>query len=156
MDYLKIRGSIGAAGNAGAISAITKYDQLDPFRFLGQTAVVQSTTPGNLDVHWEQTFTWDAGLEARFWHERINFTADVYKRRTKDLIYLVNLPASTGFASVLNNIGIMENKGFEFSISANVIKNRNINWIIEANWSTNQNKLVKANVPTAALSYGRA
>jgi TonB-linked SusC/RagA family outer membrane protein len=152
MDYLKIRGSIGAAGNAGAISAITKYDQLEPYRFLGETAVVPSTTPGNPNVHWEQTFTWDAGLEARFWKERISLTADVYHRRTKDLIYSENLAASTGYVSVLNNIGIMENRGVEFSLSANIIKNRDLNWVVDVNWSTNKNKLIKANVPTAALS----
>ncbi|WP_166437118.1 SusC/RagA family TonB-linked outer membrane protein [Niastella caeni] len=151
LNYLKLRGSVGAAGNAGAINAVTKFDEMNSLVFLGGTAMTASDRPGNPDIKWEQTFSWDAGLETRLWKERISFTADVYKRKTKDLIYLIPLVASTGYTDVLQNIGEIENHGVELSLSVNVIKNRNWSWIIDANWSTNQNKLVKANVPVASL-----
>lgn len=149
MNYFKIRGSIGAAGNAGAINTLTRFDKLQSYTYLGGAAVTPSGVPSNPDVQWEQTFTWDAGLESRFWNERIAITADIYKKITSDLIYSINLPQNTGFASILANVGKMENKGIELSLSAKIIKSASFVWSLNANWSTNQNKLVKANVPLA-------
>jgi TonB-linked SusC/RagA family outer membrane protein len=149
MNYFKIRGSIGAAGNAGAINTLTRFDKLQNYTYLGGAAVTPSGLPSNPDVQWEQTFTWDAGIESRFWNERIAITADVYNRTTSDLIYSINLPQNTGFGSILANVGKMANKGIELSLSARIIKSANFLWSLNANWSTNQNKLIKANVPLA-------
>lgn len=153
IDYIKLRGSIGSAGNSFAIDRFTRYDVLYSNIYLTKVAATP-TSPGNLDIKWEQTFTWDAGLEAKFWNSRISLTADIYQRKTSDLIYSTNLPYTTGWMSISDNIGDMKNKGLEFSLSVDVIKNRNFGWNINANWSTNKNILVKANVPLAAISGG--
>lgn len=146
LDYLKVRGSIGAAGNAGAIDRFTPFDPIDASRYIGSVSVwPNSLQAGNADVKWESTFSWDAGLELRLFKERINATVDIYKRTTKDLIYSLPLPWSTGTQTILGNIGTMENKGIEVSISGDIIHSRYFKWHLNANWSTNQNKLVKAN-----------
>ena len=155
IDYLKIRGSIGVAGNSAAITALTRYDQLNLSSYSGNTAVYPADQPGNPDIKWEQTFTWDAGLEARFFKERIGVTADFYKRNTTDLIYTINLPGQSGYGSVLGNIGDMENKGIELSITADILRLKEFKWTLSMNWSTNQNKLIKANVPLAASIAGQ-
>ncbi|GAA0552320.1 TonB-dependent receptor [Chitinophaga japonensis] len=150
LSYLKIRGSIGAAGNSAAIDRLTRYDILEISTFQGNVAVYPGTSPGNPDVRWEETFTWDAGLEARFLQDRIIVAADIYKRNTSDLISRINLPQSSGYYSVLSNIGNIENSGVELSLSADIIRNGTFRWNVSANWSANQNKLTKANVPSAA------
>ncbi|WP_207514017.1 TonB-dependent receptor [Longitalea luteola] len=151
VNYLKLRGSLGAAGNASAINAFTRYDQLEYISYLGGIAVYPVSIPGNPDVKWERTFTWDAGIEARLLHERIAIGADIYSRITKDVLYQINLPQNSGYVNVLANIGEIENKGIELSLSADIIRNRNVRWNLNLNWSTNQNRLVKANVPLASL-----
>jgi TonB-linked SusC/RagA family outer membrane protein len=150
LNYLKIRGSIGKAGNAAAINRFTRFDQLQNSTFLGGTAVYPTTVPGSPDVHWESTFSWDAGLDVRLFNERLTFTLDLYKKNTSDLIYAVQLPYNSGYFQVLSNIGEMENKGAELSLSADIIRSRKLRWNISGNWSTNQNKLVKSNVEDAA------
>lgn len=151
LEYLKLRGSFGAAGNAGAINALTRYDRLVPYQFMGETGLVPDGNPANPDVRWEQTFTWDAGLEARIWKDRISFTIDIYKRKTKDLLYQTDLQSSTGYQSILRNIGKIQNRGVETSVAVTIIQNQRLSWSIEGSWSANQNKLVKANVNTASL-----
>ncbi|OQP58195.1 hypothetical protein A3860_07675 [Niastella vici] len=153
MNYFKIRGSIGAAGSSASIDRITRYDPLVVASYLGNTAIYPNpaVSPGNPDIRWEQTFTWDAGVEARFLRDRIVITADVYKRKTSDLVYQTNLAFVTGFSSYLSNIGDMENKGVELSLSTVIIRTKDFRWNLAANWSTNKNKLVKANVPLASV-----
>jgi hypothetical protein len=155
LDYLKFRGSVGAAGNAGAINAFTRYDILNLSNYLGNTAVYPTSTPANPDVQWEETFTLDAGAEVRFFKDRVRATADIYKRKTSNMVYTTNLASVTGYSTVLDNIGNMENRGVELSISIDVIRNNNLKWSVIANWSTNKNKLVKANLPEAATLSGQ-
>ncbi|WP_083781065.1 SusC/RagA family TonB-linked outer membrane protein [Chitinophaga pinensis] len=153
LNYLKIRGSIGAAGNAGAINRFTPYDQSSIAKYQNATAVYTST-PGNPDVKWENTLSWDAGVEGSIIKNRVSFTADIYQRNTSNLIYTINLPLSSGFSSMLGNLGKMRNRGVEISLSTDVIKTKQFTWNINANWSTNRNTLVKADVPLAATVVG--
>jgi TonB-linked SusC/RagA family outer membrane protein len=153
LNYLKLRGSMGAAGNSGAVDNFTRFDLLYRAKYLGSPVVAPQAT-GNPIIRWEQTFTWDAGLEVRFLQERVSITADIYKRKTRDLIYSTMLPSLSGFSSVLANIGNIENKGVELSLNVGIIRQKAFNWNINANWSSNQNILIKANVPLATISGG--
>ncbi len=154
LNYMKIRSSIGAAGNAAAINALSRYDQLYYSTFLGQPAVYSDIKPGNPDIQWEQTFTWDLGIETRFFNDRLNITADIYKRNTSNLLYEIDLPQSSGYYRILDNIGKIENKGFELSLSALLIQSKSFRWHLNANWSTNKNTLIKADVPVESFSTG--
>ncbi len=146
LDYLKFRGSLGVAGNSFVIDRYTRYDLLQVSRYLGNLAVYNGRL-GNPNIRWEKTFNWDVGVEARFWKQRISFTADIYKRKTSDVIFDINLPYTSGFTRVKDNIGDIENRGIELSLSIDIIKNRDFRWNLNANWSTNKNILVKANIP---------
>ncbi|HMI01784.1 MAG TPA: SusC/RagA family TonB-linked outer membrane protein [Pedobacter sp.] len=152
ISFLKIRGSIGIAGNSGAISSSTKYEILTPYTYRDQTAVFGSNTPGNPNIKWESTFSWNAGFEAFFFKQRVSLVADLYKKKTSDLVYSIQLPYSTGYTTVSDNIGDIQNTGIELSINADIIRNKNFRWNLSANWSTNKNILVKANVPLTAVT----
>lgn len=146
LDFLKIRGSIGAAGNAGAIDRFTPYDLLNAGRYIENVAVWQNgSQAGNADVKWESTFSWDVGLEFRLFKDRVSVNADMYKRTTKDLIYSLPIAWSSGNTTIMGNVGTMQNRGIEVSMSSDVIKGRYFKWRLVANWSTNRNELVKAN-----------
>lgn len=154
LDYFKIRASIGSAGNSGNVGRYTKFDRLNlPVNYLNtSTIAVIPSSPANPLIKPEQTFTWDAGVEVKLWNERISITADVYRRKTSDLIFQINIPYLSGYRNVMTNIGDMVNKGTEISISLDLVKLKDFKWNLNANWSTNQNKLVKANLPLNTVS----
>ncbi len=154
LNFLKLRGSLGASGNSGPVGDLLKYNQLIAKRFQQMNALTNYSSPGNPVIQWEETFTWDAGLEARLLRERLLLTADVYNKRTSDLIYTINLPSYTGYTSTTANVGDIKNSGIELSLTATVLQEKQFSWRISANWSTNRNVLLKANVPLAGTASG--
>ena len=153
LNYLKLRGSMGPAGNSAAIADILRFDPLTITNYLNGVAVTPGPgNPGNPGIQWEQTFTWDAGLELRMLKERIAITADIYNRKTKNLIaYNINLPLATGFSKFTSNVGDVKNHGIELSVSAKIIRLKNFQWNLTGNWSQNQNTLVKSFFPQLSV-----
>ncbi|MEJ2880298.1 SusC/RagA family TonB-linked outer membrane protein [Pedobacter sp. GR22-6] len=146
INYLKLRGSMGSAGNSSAISNTTRYDILFSSNYNGQPALLP-TLPSNPDVRWEKTFSWDAGLELRLLKERINITADFYTKKTSNLISTVNLPMGTGFTSIQANIGDIKNRGVELSVSGDLLRLQPFRWNLNTNWSKNKNTLTSSFFP---------
>lgn len=148
LNYAKLRGSIGTSGNANSINQNTRFDILNIVNYGGTspaTAGVQQTSLGNADIEWEKTLNLDAGFELRFLREQLGLSVDIYQRRISNLLYTVPLPGLAGFTTIVDNYGKMENSGIEISLSADVIKTKNFQWNLNANWSTNKNRLTKAN-----------
>jgi TonB-linked SusC/RagA family outer membrane protein len=157
LNYLKVRGSFGPAGNSAAILDYVKYDYLVIQRFLNENGVIPNrfTDPGNPSMKWEETFTWDAGLELQALKQRISITLDIYNRKTKNLIARnIPLPLTTGFNTITSNIGDIKNAGIELSLTALVLNKRKFSWSINANWSRNTNKLVKSFYPIIMTESG--
>lgn len=110
-------GSIGLVGS----SPYTLGDQLVP----GAT----QNTLGNEDLTWETTKQLNMGVDFGLFNDRLYGTFDYYVSNTQDLLLNVNVPSSTGFASVLTNIGEVRNKGFETQITSR-------NLVGDFQWST--------------------
>lgn len=106
---------------------------------------VVSTTAANPNLKWEETTTWNIGLDYGFLNNRINGSLDAYFRKTKDLINNeVNVAAGTNFAeTVSSNIGTLENKGIEFSINALPIQNRDMTWGVGFNIAYNKSEITE-------------
>lgn len=152
LNYLKLRGSIGVAGNSSAIPTYLRYDELYYQTYLNYTAVYTNGNPGNPGIKWERTFNWDLGLEMRVLKERIAITADLYTRKTSDVIATVNLPLTTGGNTIRDNIGDLKNTGIELSVSVDILKSKNFRWNLNANWSKNTNRLTRSFFQLEALS----
>ena len=97
---------------------------------------------GNPKVKWETTNQYNAGLDLGFLKNRINFTMDIYKKVTKDLLLKANLPFSSGYTYAYKNIGKVENKGIEFSLNTTNIQHPNFKWTSSFNISFNRNKVL--------------
>lgn len=98
----------------------------------------------NLNLKWEETTTWNAGIDYGFLNGRINGAVDVYYRETKDLINNVKIASGTNFNTMLiSNIGKLENKGVEFTIHAKPVINRDFMWEVDYNLSYNKNKITE-------------
>ena len=98
----------------------------------------------NPKLKWEETTTYNVGLDFGLWNSRLTGSLDVYQRDTKDLINVVQIPAGTNFRNkVISNIGNMTNKGAEFSINAKAISKKDMTWEIGYNVTYNRNKITK-------------
>ena len=145
---LKLRISAGSTGN----QEIGSYNSL---QFLGTETVllggsretgISRTSFGNPDLKWEVTHQFDAGLEMGLLNDRINFIADLYYKRTNDLLLDAPIPWSTGLSTVTQNIGSVENKGLELTLSTVNIEQNDFLWSTDLNWATNRNKVLQLGV----------
>jgi hypothetical protein len=95
----------------------------------------------NSQLGWEKNKQLDAGFELSAFANRFTFIADYYNKRTSDLLLSVPVPTLTGYTTALQNIGEIENKGFEFTlISRNMVGK--FKWTTDLNFSTNQIKVL--------------
>jgi TonB-dependent starch-binding outer membrane protein SusC len=149
MSDLKLRVSYGITGNDG----IGLYNSLSSYS-TGRTVFgdveVLTTSAGRLanpDLRWEKTGQFDAGFDLGLLDNRIQITADYYVKTTSDLLLGVELPATTGFTSVIRNVGSLENRGFELGINT-VNIDKAFKWRTNGNISFNRNKVLKLNDAT--------
>lgn len=105
-----------------------------------------TSRPGayNPSLKWEETTTWNAGIDFGFLNGRITGTLDYYYRETNDLINTVYIPVGTNFSNMLtSNIGSLRNQGVEFSINAKPIVTNDFLWDLGFNVTWNNNKITK-------------
>ncbi len=144
---LKLRASIGRTGNQAAVDpyqslAIVSAGNDYIFNNALTKAVLPTGVP-NPDLKWETSVQSDIGIEADFFDNRLNFVADVYLKRTNDLIFKKNLPLSSGYETVAGNFASLENKGIELSLGGDIIRNSDWRWSVSANVTINRNKLLQ-------------
>lgn len=142
INTLKIRGSYGRTGNAG----IANYAWRQTFGY-GANYNSQPggtfNTIGNSDLTWEGNGQLDIGLDGSLFKNRLNITADYYKRVSDGLLFGDPLSYTTGFANITRNIGEMQNSGFEFNVNATPVTTKDFRWDVNFNISFNKNKINK-------------
>lgn len=113
--------------------------------YLGQTLLKpQGYSP---DLRWEQTTTYNAGLDFGFLNNRFSGSVEYYQKRTKDLLNEVSAPAGTNFTNIITaNVGEMKNEGVELNLNANLIATRDISWTLGYNVTWNTSKITKLTV----------
>ncbi|MUP16406.1 TonB-dependent receptor [Ancylomarina euxinus] len=96
------------------------------------------------DIKWEETTTYNIGLDFGFFNNRLNGSVDAYKRKTKDLINEIDVPAGSNLKNrVVTNIGSLENEGLEIALNGIIIANDDWNWELNANAAYNKNEITK-------------
>lgn len=144
LSDLKARVSWGLTGSQ-AINAYATLNQL----FAGKTTFDKTSyttyAPGTRlpgDLRWETTEQIDVGVDVGLFQNRIFFTADYYVKNTRDLLNTVVLPPTSGFTTTIQNVGEIQNKGFEFGLDG-VIIDSDFKWRAAANISINRNKVTR-------------
>lgn len=141
---LKLRASYGVNGNISGLGDFTAQGAYAVGTKYGGQAAIQNTTIPNKDLKWEQSKTFDVGADIGVFKNRVTILVDYYRRVTDNLLTSLPLPQSTGFGSVLTNLGSLENKGFEIEIGASIMpKSSNLQWDISFNASKTKNKVLK-------------
>ena len=148
----KLRASYGRTGNQD----IGNYSSL---ALLGNTVNVfggsraigfAPSTLANPDLKWETTDGVDVGVDAAVLQSRVSLTADYYHKKTNDLLYYVPVPTTSGFSTSLQNIGSLENRGFELSVST-VNLTGALGWQSTLNIAWNRNKVLSLGPDTILL-----
>ena len=100
--------------------------------------------PFDHNIKWEETTTYNAGLDFGFLNNRITGNFDIYKRVTKDMLNTIPIAAGSNFSNfLLTNVGNLENKGFEVSVNAQIIAKKDWNWSLGLNAAYNENMITK-------------
>lgn len=132
---LKFRASYGRTGNQdiGNFLSITTFGTGDPVILDDQKLVSLSPKRiANPDLKWETTEQINVGFDMGFLESRINVSMDYFQKKTYDMLFEKPVPASTGFDRIMQNIGNINNRGFEFTIDSR-------NLVGEFSWNTSLN-----------------
>lgn len=144
IDNLKLRIGYGQTSNqsVGAYSTRGSLRQYNyNFGSTYRTGYYVSSAP-NDQLGWEYSSTWNFGVDYSFFSGRLSGSIEAYTMKTKDILLGVSMPATSGIGSYTGNIGETSNKGFEFNVSGDIIRDLNgWNWNVGFNIYFNRNKL---------------
>lgn len=139
LSFLKLKASYGETGN-NEIPDFASRGLYTYAAYGGHAGQVPSQLP-NPNLKWETTLGSDFGIEGSIFNNRIDFDIDYYTRKTKDLLLDVQVPGTSGFESQLQNIGNLNNRGFEIEINSTNISSKDFRWTSSFNFSRNKNKV---------------
>lgn len=147
IDDLKFRVGYGVTGN-NDFSASYMANMLgsDTFWMLPSGEWQKSygkTQNVNPNLGWEEKKEWNVGIDYAFFNNRLYGKFDIYRRKVDNMLYSVHVPQPPYTQdSQWQNIGSMENKGWEFEISGELIRNKNLTWTSSLNLSHNSGKIL--------------
>jgi TonB-linked SusC/RagA family outer membrane protein len=157
ISNLKLRASYGLTGN----SEIPPYSSLS---LLGSdyAAIFNESRVGgtginrlaNPDLRWEKTAQSDFGIELGLFSGRIALEADYYYRKTTDMLLDAPVPQTSGYATIRRNVGSMQNRGIELSLTTVNIENDIFSWTTNFNISMNQNEVLSLATPADIFGVG--
>ena len=148
LNSLKLRGSYGTTGNTS----------VDPYQTQGglvRTAYSYGSTAGfgyrpgtlpNPELQWEKTATYDVGVDFGLLDGRLTGTVDGYRANTNDLLMDRQLPPSTGYSSITQNVGSTRNTGLEVALTAITLDGwHGLHWTNDVTFSKNKNEILTLN-----------
>jgi TonB-linked SusC/RagA family outer membrane protein len=155
INSLKLRAGWGKTGNQNvsdyAYMALLSY-KTTPWG----TGVLTGNT-ANPDLTWETTSSYNVGVDLGLWKSRIELVADLYYKKTDNLLLQLPLPAylgSSGQGAASNpwgNVGSIENKGLELTLNTTNITNKDFTWTSNVVFSLNRNKVVSLDTESSSI-----
>ncbi|MBA3647107.1 MAG: SusC/RagA family TonB-linked outer membrane protein [Chitinophagales bacterium] len=150
LSNLKLRLGYGVTGQQDIFvdyPYIANYQQgtsTAQYQFGDQFYYVLRPDGFDANIKWEQTVTYNAGLDFGFGKGRINGSVDLYDKRTSDLLAIIPIPAGTNFTNnILTNVGNLKNRGVEVALNFVPSDSRNFTWEIGGNATFNKNEITK-------------
>lgn len=137
---LKLRISSGTTGNQEGIGAYAYQELLAAGYNYMENPGISISSQANPDLTWEKAHQYDAGFDLRLLDGKITLTADYFVKKTANLLYRKPVYATSGFTSVMSNIGSMHNEGYEAAVKTN-FKFLNLKWECDLNVAVIRNEL---------------
>lgn len=150
-SQFKLRAGYGITGQQnigqGDYPYLPRYTYSQPnaqYMFGDQYLLTLRPEGYDINIKWEETTTWNIGLDYGFARDRIYGALDFYYRQTHDLINFIPVPAGSNLTNyILTNIGDLETKGVEFSINTRPVATDNVFWELNFNATYNVNEITK-------------
>jgi len=141
LNELKLRASYGSVGNQLGIGNYASRELLNAtvYNGVGGLLLVQLPYP---QLKWETKKMFNAGIDFSVFDRRVRGTVEYYNNKTVDLFLDRQLSRTSGFASITANLGKLQNQGIEAAVSADIIRGKDFNWSINANYTYNKNKIL--------------
>lgn len=148
LPYLRVRASYGIQGNVDKNTSPFVIGNYGTAKILPDTSqsTLVVTSPPNDKLRWEKTTNYNYGIDAGFLNNRIRLSADIYQRISTDLLGTQSLPLETGFNYSSVNWAQVSNKGYEFMLNTQNIRNENFDWTTTISFSHNQSNVDKMQV----------
>ena len=133
----------------------TNVDGRYPIKGVNDEGLLYRPDAYNQDLKWETTTTYNAGLDFSFFHNRLSGSVDYYYRETTDLINDASVSAGSNFRNqVRSNIGSLENRGIEASLTVRPVQTENVQWEVTANFTYNKNKITELTGESSLVMTG--
>lgn len=152
LNSLKIRGSYGETGNDASITSDATGDAaIDYYPYMtlyqlgyanGNDAGLLFYRFGNPELKWETQISYDVGIEFSLFN-RLNGTIEYFGKQSKDLLFEVPTPLSSGVEKIWKNLGKVANTGVEIDLNALLFQNQDWSWNIGINATFVDNKIKK-------------
>jgi len=146
----KLRFSVGQTGNESIGNYVSQGEFSLNANYLDYSGAAPTAMP-NYNLSWETTTQYNTGIDLSLFNGRIYLTADAYQKNTTDLLFNVPIPETTGFSSISQNIGEIQNKGLEFALTTHNLMG-GFKWMTNFNIGMNRNKIVS--LPENILTNG--
>lgn len=157
ISNLKYRLSWGMTGNTGiepyqTLNTLRSYTTVfNDARYIGFAP--NNSSLANPDLEWEKTSQINTGLDLGFLKDRLLLTLDFYRKDTKDLLALTQLPTSSGYRNTISNVGKIRNEGIELGMDA-VIFDRELKWTANVNFTKNKSEVIS--LPKGSDIFGES
>ena len=142
-DLVKVRLAYGESGNLTGIGAYSRFNTYSSNSFIGRSALNSSSTLANENVKPERQSEIEYGLDLGMLNNRIGLTVNIYNKKVTDLLINRQLAPTNGFASLLDNFGALENRGYEVMLTLVPIQNKDLKWEMTTIYNRNRNKATK-------------
>ncbi len=149
INSMKLRLSAGSVGNQ-SLDPYTTLGVVGSYPYIINGVLFSGYLPGtqlnNLNLTWETSSTFNAGLDFGLFNNRITGSVDYFKTRTTDLLTDISLSGIGGYSNTITNGGETENKGIEILLTGKVIRNRNFSWDITTSFTSYRNRIIKTGI----------
>ena len=145
ISKLKLHTSFGMTGNSeiGTYRSLATVSQATTILGGKMATVSYLDNMPNENLKWEKTSQWDLGFELGLFRNRLNFDISYYYKYTSDLLLNRPVPESTGYSSIMDNIGAVSNHGLDILVTAYPIQTKDFQWTSTLNLGFNKNKVEK-------------
>lgn len=140
---LKLRAGYGLAGN-NRISSYASLSLLSSATYPSGETISPGYAPTGIpseELQWESNKTLNVGIDMGFFNQRLTISPEFYLNKSSNLLLNSKVPASSGYTTMLRNIGKTRNIGLDLTFSSVNIQNENLVWSTDFNMSFNKNKI---------------
>jgi TonB-linked SusC/RagA family outer membrane protein len=151
VDLFKLRAAYGESGNLTSLGATDRFNLYTSSSFVGSTAYSSSSQAANPNIGPERQKEFEFGTDMAFLSNRLTLTLNVYDKKVTQLNIARSTAPTTGFSTLLDNIGNLQNKGFEIMLGGTPVQTKNFSWTITGLYNQNRNKIT--NLPQPLITF---